>query len=126
MAESRRLIDVTDAERTRMRAILEAQSAGKEYAATRENCIENLALTKHARIHLLIQEKYPGDSEDQIRKRAMAWEKFYEVRQIPVKTDTSSGDIDSKDTSSGETSSKGTSLEETSSKDTTSKHEAEK
>ncbi len=76
MAESRRLIDVTDAERARMRAILEEQLPGKEYAATWENCIENLALTKHAHIHILIQEKYPGDSEDQIRKRAMAWEKF--------------------------------------------------
>jgi hypothetical protein len=57
-------------------------------------------------IHLLIQERYPGDSEEQIRKRAKAWEKFYEVRQIPIKKDTSSGETSSKDTSSGETSSK--------------------
>jgi hypothetical protein len=104
MAESRRLIDVTDAEKARMRAILEEQLPGEQYATTRESCIRNLALTKHAHMHLLIQERYPGDSEDQIRKRAMAWEKFYEVWQIPVKTDTNSEETSSKSTSSEVTS----------------------
>ncbi len=124
MAESRRLIDVTDAERARLKAILEEQLPGEQYAATRESCIRNLALTKHAYIHKRIQEEYPGNSEDQIRKRAKAWEKFYIVRQIRIKEDTSSGETSSKDTSSGETSSKSTSSGETSSKDTFSKDEA--
>jgi hypothetical protein len=106
MAESRRLIDVTDAEKTRMKAILEDQLPGEEYAATRESCLRNLSATKHACIHTLIQERYPGNSEEQIRRRALAWEKFYEIRQVPVKEDTS--------------------CEVTSSTDTTSKNEAKK
>ncbi len=116
MAEGRRLIDVTDAERARMKAILEEQLPGKEYAATRESCLRNLSVTKHARIHALIQERYPGNSEDQIRRRALAWEKFHEVRQVPVKESTSSRETSSEDTSS----------EVTSSTDTTSNNEAEK
>ena len=106
MAESRRLIDVTDAERARMKTILEEQLPGEEYAATRESCLRNLSVTKHARFHALIQERYPGNSEDQIRRRALAWEKLYEIRQVPVKVDTS--------------------CEVTSSTDTTSKNEAKK
>jgi hypothetical protein len=116
MAESRRLIDVTDAERARMKAILEEQLPGEEYAATRESCLRNLSVTKHARIHALIQERYPGNSEEQIRRRALAWEKFYEVRQVPVREDTSLR----------ETSSENASSKVTSSTDTTSKDEAKK
>jgi len=116
MTESRRLIDVTDAERARMRAILEEQLPGEEYAATRESCLRNLSVTKHARFHALIQERYPGDSEEQIRRRALAWEKLYEIRQVPVKESTSLK----------ETSPEDTSCEVTSSTDTTSENEAKK
>ena len=115
MAESRRLIDVTDAERARMKAILEEQLPGEEYAATRESCLRNLSVTKYARFHALIQERYPGDSEEQIRRRALAWEKLYEIRQVPVKESTSL-----------KTSSEDTSCEVTSSTDTTSENEAKK
>ncbi len=55
MTENRRLIDVTEVERAKMRAILEEQLPGEEYAATRESCLRNLTLTKHACIHALIQ-----------------------------------------------------------------------
>ena len=116
MAESRRLIDVTDAERARMKAILEAQLPGEKYAATRESCLRNLSATKHALLHALIQERYPGNSEEQIRRRALAWEKLYEVRQVPVKENVSSRG----------TSSENTSCEVTSSTDTTSNGEAKK
>jgi hypothetical protein len=116
MAESRRLIDVTDTERARMKAILEEQLPGKEYAATRESCLRNLSVTKHARFHALIQERYPGNSEEQIRRRALAWEKLYEIRQVPVKENTSSK----------ETGVENTSCEVTSSTDTISKNETKK
>ena len=71
MAESRRLIDVTDAERARMKTILEEQLPGEEYAATRESCLRNLSVTKQARFHALIQERYPGNSEEQLGKNSM-------------------------------------------------------
>jgi len=116
MAESRRLIDVTDAERARMKAILEEQLPGEEHAATRESCLRNLSVTKQARFHALIQERYPGNSEEQIRRRALAWEKLYEIRQVPVKENTSLK----------ETSSENASCEVTSSTDTTPNGEAKK
>jgi hypothetical protein len=119
MAESRRLVDVTEAEKDRLRANLEEQLPGEQYAATRESCVRNLAVTKHAYIHTRIQEKYPGDSEEQIRKRAKAWEKFYELRRIPTEQN-----ISSEGTSSEGTSSKDTSSGDTSSKTTSSKDEA--
>jgi len=105
MAESRRLIDVTDAERARLKAILEEQLPGEEYATTRESCLRNLSVTKQARFHALIQERYPGDSEEQVRRRALAWEKLYEIRQVPVKESTSSKGTSSEDTSCEVTSS---------------------
>ena len=50
--------------------------------------MKNLALRKYSHIQNRIQERYPGESADQVWRRARAWEKFCELRQIPAEKDT--------------------------------------
>jgi hypothetical protein len=88
MAESKRLIEVTEAEKARFKDILVEHLPGDQYAEIREICMKNLALRKYSHIQNRIQERYPGESADQVWRRARAWEKFCELRQIPAEKDT--------------------------------------